>query len=228
MGAQTLFTLLALLLAVFAVLPPERRLDLRLRLRPLDWFIGVSALTLILYIQFYPILSGIGIAPNLGPWRWGFDAENASLLIALLATAFIWLRERKATVGTSTVRILNDLVERLLVEGHFSEVLPLFERHHEALVRLCTAQRQSVTFEVTLREASEPASRDGEARPLADGPTIEVVGETTPPRRPLDSTACQTLRRLLQHEPLVAYMAKARPYFCLRCLTPTYTSGRTS
>lgn len=75
MGADTLLTLLGLIIAAYAVLPVERQLDLKLRLKAFDLFVAGSAVFLILYIQFYPILSSLRVVPQLGSWKWGFDQK---------------------------------------------------------------------------------------------------------------------------------------------------------
>jgi hypothetical protein len=212
MGAGTLLTLLGLLVAAYAVLPSERRLDLKLRLTTLDWVVAGAALILIHCIQFYPTLLRLRLVPRLGPWPWGLTSENASYLIVLVAAGFISVRSGLAKVRPSTISSLRDLLERLLFEERFSEVLFLLARHLPALLRV---YHQDYTLpRLRKRLMPEPwlllprsTSRSDRLRAL--------VGRLVPSYEDSQSTAADIVRRLLLYEPFVSYLAKARPYLAL-------------
>ena len=89
MDFQSLLTLFGLLAAVYALLPPERRLDFKLRLDKLDWLILVASGLALHYLAFYTILDGLGLGYSFGPWRWGFNAENTSYVIILTAIGVV-------------------------------------------------------------------------------------------------------------------------------------------
>ncbi len=215
MGAESLLTLLGLLIAAYAILSLERLLDLKLRLKPLDWFVAAVALILIHYIQFYPVLSSLGLTPDLGPWRWGFDPENASYLIVLVAVGFIFVRARIAKVGLRNIGSLQKLIERLVSEDRFAEVLFLLERHLPALSRV---YNQDFTL-VHLRERLEPkpSFRFHEAPTLSErlrGAAARIL----PAYKKEAAIAADTVRRVFVYEPFTSYLAKARPYFAFQVL----------
>lgn len=216
MGAGTLLTLLGLLVAAYAVLPPERRLDLKLRLTALDWVVAGAALILIHCIQFYPTLLRLRLVPHLGPWPWGLTSENASYLIVIVAAGFITFRCGLARVRPSTISSLRDLLERLLFEERFSEVLFLLERHLPALFRVYHQDyrlprlRKRLMPEPWLLLLSESASRSDRLRAL--------VGRLVPSYEDSQSIAADIVRRLLLAEPFVSYLGKARPYLALSIL----------
>jgi len=98
MAPEALATLFGLAAAVYALLPSERRLDLRLRLHTVDWLVLGTAILLVHYILFFPVLAAVGVAPHLGPWRWGFTTASASYLTLLGATFFVATRAFRATL----------------------------------------------------------------------------------------------------------------------------------
>ncbi|MFI5398899.1 MAG: hypothetical protein ACHQ9S_25495 [Candidatus Binatia bacterium] len=220
MGAETLLTLLGLLIAAYAVLPVERQLDLKLRLKPLDWLVAATALILIHYIQFYPVLSSLGVAPDLGSWRWGFDAENASYLIVLVAVVFIYSRARTATVRPSTISTFRNLTERLVSEERFSQALFLLERHLSALFRVYNSDY----FLLRLRQRLAPQGsfRFGEATSTTDR-LRRFTARLLPVFDRHPGIAGDTVRRFLVYEPFVSYLAKARPYFALVILNHEFS-----
>lgn len=215
MGASTLLTLLGLLIAAYAVLPPERRLDLKLRLKPLDWIIAATAVVLIHYIQFYPILLSLRLAPDFGPWRWGLNAENASYLVVLIAAGFVLLRARFAKVRPSTISTLRNLVERLTFEERFSEVLFLLERHLSALFRVYN--QEYILPRLRKRLMPEPwllfTGSEG-----ASNRVRTFAARLIPSYEKPQVIAMDTARRVLVYEPFVVYLAKARPYFGIQIL----------
>jgi hypothetical protein len=95
LSAEALLAVLGLALAVYAVLPMEKRLDLRLRLGTPEWVLIGIAFFLVHCIKFYPGLRSLGVVPDFGSWRWGFDADSGSYLIVAVTVAFVWVRSRR-------------------------------------------------------------------------------------------------------------------------------------
>lgn len=83
---------LGLVLAAWAIIPSERLYDLRVRITWLDWTILVAAIGVLHYVLFMPVLEALGVALDLGPWRWGFTAELTSYAILVIATALVAFR----------------------------------------------------------------------------------------------------------------------------------------
>ncbi len=140
MSPEALLAVLVLAVAVYTVLPVERRLDLRLRIGPLDWAILAIAFFLIHYIKYYPVLDSLGIAPHLGPWRWGFDPELASYLIITVTFTLVWIHSRSTRLTHRKLPLLQFLAERLILERKFSDLFFLLERHLGALKQFTARQ----------------------------------------------------------------------------------------
>src|SRR4051812_9835260 len=111
MTFEALLTLFGLVAAVYTLLPIERRLELGLRLHRLDWGILLAGILLVHYIFFFPILESLGLAPNLGPWRYGFTPPSASYLILVTSVALVVLRARKPRLSPNKIDQFRSLSE---------------------------------------------------------------------------------------------------------------------
>jgi len=225
MGSEGLLAVLALLVGIYAVIPSERRLDLRLRLTRFDWATLFGALLVVHYIKFWPVLYAFGLAPDLGPWRWGFEAESASYTVLVGAGVLVWLRSRARRVGLSSIGTFRDLTERELFDGKLSDLLFLFEGHLEALFRvyrvdyvLPRLQRRldPPMFHFLVDQANAPTQP---TRMRAAWSALKRrVAAVLPAYEEERGLAEDVVRRVLLAEPFVAYIARARPYFALRVL----------
>src|SRR5437764_3827360 len=91
MKPDQLLTLAGVLLAGYALLPPTRRLDLRLRLHFVDWLLIGGAVLAIHYIAFLAVFQSLRIALDVGRWKWGFTPESASyLILAVTGISVAW------------------------------------------------------------------------------------------------------------------------------------------
>ena len=94
MSASNLITILSLIVAVYALLPSERLLDLKIKFAWYDRLVVLSGVAVVHYILYLPALQELGWAFPLGPWRWGFTSELATYTIfgAVLAWGLVRLR----------------------------------------------------------------------------------------------------------------------------------------
>src|SRR3954471_2465356 len=92
MTPEGLLTFFGLIAAAYALIPPERKLQIRTRLSALDWVILGTALLVVHYITFFPVLDHLGVAPHLGPWRYGFTPDLASYMVLLAGGAVVAIR----------------------------------------------------------------------------------------------------------------------------------------
>jgi hypothetical protein len=78
-----LITVAGLLVAIYAVVPRDRQLDLRLRLGSIDWVVLVIGSLAVLYLQFYRFfqIRRLGIPQQYHPR--GLAAHEAPYLVIL-------------------------------------------------------------------------------------------------------------------------------------------------
>jgi hypothetical protein len=80
MVSEALLAVAGIGVTVWASLPEEHRLDIRLRFHWVDWVVLGTAIVLVLCILFSPVFAALGIPPYFGRWRWGFTPDTASFL----------------------------------------------------------------------------------------------------------------------------------------------------
>ncbi|MCY1290394.1 hypothetical protein D9M70_395380 [compost metagenome] len=102
-----LLTILGVVAAIWALISPTSRLQLRFCMTWLDWTIGVSVLLLAHYLVFAPALVQLGLYYSLGPWRWGLNSSSAVyLLLLVVAFYFLW-RTRSPTLVRGKIQIFR-------------------------------------------------------------------------------------------------------------------------
>lgn len=221
-----LLTIIGLIVAVYAILPKERLLDLRLRLNWIDWVAILLSVILLHYITFYPIFKSLNIAPDLGTWRWGFNPENISYLIILLTALFVWLHSRRARVRRSSILKFRELTERLLMEGKYSDLLFLLELHHNSLFKI-----YNLDFPIShIRNRLDPNSfgqafisvhtKDFSSKLLGLLPMSlrKLLANFLPSWQKESEAAQDIVHRLLLSSSFISYLCEARPYFVLDLL----------
>jgi len=230
MSSEALLALLGAAVAVYALLPTERRLDLRLQLSGIDWSIIVGAILLVHYIKFYPVFATTGLAPMLGPWRFGFDADIASYGIVATAVVGVSLHARFRKLPPSSLQTFHELTETLLQNGKYAELGFLLERHFDALFEI-SADDTSWRFRLlrTLNPRPIPpivTMKDGEVevvyRPPRTGVAAKIAKalaaplERAPKRR---EEALDVLQLILKHEGFAEALAATRPALALAILS---------
>ena len=228
MSTEALLTVATLLAAVYQLLPTERRMSLRLRIRTLDVIAAVLAVALIHYIKFFPVLHAVGV-PAFGPWRWGFEADSTSYLILMSTAAFVSLRLRSAPLHFGKIETFQDLAESLLFGGRYAELLSLLERYLPDLGRMIGRADPWARVEAWVKPRdrvlilNKVVSLDG--RSLDEGvfiravsPRLRAAVSDLLSREQSRRVAERVLDRTLFSQPFVEYLAKARPYFALDVL----------
>lgn len=129
MTIDSLFAVTGLVIAVYALMPKYRRLELFLRMRLPDWCVLVGCIALVLYLQYYEFFSSLGWAPSLGFHRIGITPQNASFLVVASSASFILLRLYFAPIMPSKLSALINLCDELLWAHRFLDIAQLMERN---------------------------------------------------------------------------------------------------
>jgi len=232
MDPVALLTLLGLVVAFYAIISPERRLDLRLRLNWLDWTLISLCIALVHYISYFDVLQSVGLTFDLGTWRYGFGPDNASYLIILFTGLFVGIHSRKSPLRMRKIHVFRELSERLMQEGKYSELVFLVEQHHRGLFRIYNSdfflpqlkKKLSPSLEIVIKII-------GEEEVLKPKPSISTkvktilisfggrLAEFLPSGEKSASVAEDIVRRIFLSEEFVAHFAKVRPYLALDILS---------
>jgi hypothetical protein len=222
---SSLLTVVGLIVAVWAIIPPRRVNDLRVRLTWLDWGVGISALLLVHYIFFFDALEAVGFAPSFGPWRWGLNPATGSYAILLIATIFISLRAAFLPLRRSKVPALRVQLERLLITQTYGDLIFLLQTH---LNRLIKAQSNNYLISRMRRSLEPPPPWSiGALEQLVEqdgdwgGKAIRLkarslISRALPTYESAGGDATHILRRLLLDEGFVRALCGIEPYFGLR------------
>jgi len=135
-----LITVLTLLAAVLAVTPRERQLDIRVRVRKLDWFVIAVSFVLVLALEFYEFLQPhFSWLPPKEKWWTGIMPKNAMYLVVLCEAAILAVRLRWAKLTPGKMLTFRDLVEELYWNGSYSELFALLQTHLKSLFKIYSA-----------------------------------------------------------------------------------------
>ncbi len=136
MDLGSIITVAGLFIAVYAVIPRVRRLEISLRFGFFGWIVVAISVLTIIYLQFYQTFRVLGLTPGLSLSRWAIDSSNASfiVLIFMSLTLFVYLKLRRLT-RTNIVKF-REFVYELSREKKYTELFSLIERNLIPLVRL--------------------------------------------------------------------------------------------
>jgi hypothetical protein len=132
-----LITVLTLVVAVLAITPRERQLDIRVRVRKLDWLVIIVCAFLIIALEFYEFLQAhYSWLPAKELWWKGITPKNATYLVILCGAAILGVRLRWAKLTRSKMQTFRDLIEELYWNENYSELFALLQTHLKSLFRI--------------------------------------------------------------------------------------------
>lgn len=229
---SALLTMLGLIAAVWAVVPSTARLSFRLSLNWFDWFVIWGALIVIHGFFFEPVLRTLGF-PILGPWLWGFDKSATQYLLFLLLAAFVYWRSRRTKLTRWNLGLFDELSTSLLHAGKYEELSDLLLRHLESALDLASAKGVRNRLAKCIRPPRSPnfrlVFREDGALVLDKGAPVsplfrkwfevrESLADMVGPSQRMQRHAILIVRRLLSSRHLTAYLAVARPFFCIQVM----------
>ena len=114
MSPETLITILSFAVAIYALLPLDRVLDLKIKFAWYDAAVILAAILLVFYILYQPVLQELDWAFDLGPWRWGFNASLTTFTIIVGALAWVVFRLRFGGLRRQRIQAFSRLATDLL------------------------------------------------------------------------------------------------------------------
>lgn len=136
MNLDSLITIASLVVAVYAILPRVRRLELSIRFGRVGWVLLLVPLALILYLQFYPTFKSLGLTPALGVSRWSINPFNASFLILLLASLCLVVYLSLGRLSIRNIAKLREYVLELSRDKSYPELFSLIESNLIQLTKI--------------------------------------------------------------------------------------------
>jgi hypothetical protein len=228
-----LLTVATLLVAIYAVVPRARQLDLRLRIQVIDWIVLVVGSLAVTYLQFYEFfkLHSLSVASKTWfPRRWlqGISPHDATYLVILVMMLWLVVHLPFARLSRRKLPKFRDLVEELYWAASYSELFALFQRHHDRLFKiyhtdfLLSRLRRYLTPDPFTRIRSElllPEEGSPEPAPHRLRDVLQFAFAPIVPLLPAYERAVriteETLRTILLSPRVVDALSKTRPYLGL-------------
>jgi len=127
----------ALIVAIYALVPRARQLELRIRIGALESFSGIIYVLAIIYLLFYDTFRKIGWAPQ---WVLKDSLEitpaTATFPITVLFLLFFFWRFQRRTIARKSIFKFQELAEEFLQRGEYPELISLLDRYWESLLRI--------------------------------------------------------------------------------------------
>ena len=143
MTLDSLVAILGLIVAVYQIIPRSRQLDLKLRVRAVDWLFMGLALTAVIYLQFYSFFVAVGLNPRFSLARWNLTPERASFVVILATAVLIGSRMHFAKLSVRRIWGYKRLADELLATKDFPALVALLESHLEQLISILGGQLKS-------------------------------------------------------------------------------------
>src|SRR5712692_4476076 len=126
---ELLITVLTLLAAIYAVVPRERRLDLRLRVRWLDLVVVALGSLAVLYLEFFDFVEAHGWVLKSRHWPKGITPQNTIYLVMLAVAGIVAFRIRFAHLTKSNIHKFRELVLELYWGASYAELFAIIQKH---------------------------------------------------------------------------------------------------
>lgn len=244
MNLDSLITVAGLFVAVYAIIPRVRLLEISLRFGTTGWIILSISLSFILYLQFYKTFLVLGLTPGLNLSRWSINTSNASFLIMLVTVIILYAYIKIKHLSRVNVIKLRDYAFELSREKRYSELFSLIEgnlaqvtkTYHDRFLtsRLklylekCATSYPSITSlsdtelqELVDRLANPPSKINYRLWPTIDGYWKKLLIELSrilPSHEKEKTAAKEIIHEILINKNTVKAITEIKPYFALDIL----------
>lgn len=127
-------TFLALIVAVYAVMPRDLRLNIWLKVRPTHVGLMLLAFLAVNVLELYGPLLSHDWVPD--PAHWALKPSDLAYLIVLGSIFIFVVLIRVTPLAPGKLNTLRDLVAELSSKGQYAELLSLLEAHLDRIARI--------------------------------------------------------------------------------------------
>ena len=231
-------TFLALVVAVYTVATPVAKLRVRLEIRLLQIIAAAVAVGLTLYLEFFdalkqpcpPALDGACVWLML-PDDKSFTSKDAAFLVVLGWTLIAWLIHSLSKLGPSSLPVLSRLVDELLIEERYAELMKLIEPHLPLIDRVSrrklrfqrlhdwlAALNGKGSIEYLIKTLDNREQHKKGRMPTAISRIIGQFHIIIPSQQKEEKHAEDILRSIYRADDARRFMVKQRPYAAISLL----------
>ena len=240
MNLDSLITVAGLFVAVYAIIPRVRRLELSLRFGKFGWAILCVSFLTILYMQFYKTFIILGLTPGLNLSRWSINTSNASFITLLLMTLTLLIYISIKGVSKSNIVKFREYVFELSREKKYSELFSLIEGNLIKIARVYNGHYLFSRFRDYLYDHSKDQAdflslikgqnaTNQETKPKLRKKacnlwikTLKIFANSLPTYDKEKDVAKEIIHEVLINRYTVKAMAEIRPYFALKILSTDF------
>lgn len=136
MNLTDLFTIFALMLGVYAILPNHKVRDISLRIAWYDWLIASCSLVVVMYLQYYDVFVTLNFTPQFGLSRWSLNPKNVSFLVVLITTIVLCVSLSTKSLPLSNLKKFERAIRELSYRGEWKQIVVLIGIHIDKLVKI--------------------------------------------------------------------------------------------
>jgi len=225
---ELLVTVASLLIALYAVIPRERQMELHFRTGLIEWCAVLFGFILILYLEYYALCVAHGWAPDPAKWPHGLTPNNLKPLFVVFLAVFLAFRVRLARLSRRRIGKFAELCQELNWRDLHPELLALLERNSKEFFRIYRADyklpvlrrrlasRVLPTFEDTILRMDALRTTGTEApRTFADRIPDQIARQLIrllPTYASEQKVAAELVERVLMVPRFIEALANVRPY----------------
>ncbi len=232
MTFDSIITIFALFIAIYAILPKYRRINIFLKFGILHWIVLILALLLVHYLQFYQTFVTLNLNLNWGLNKYNLTPQNVSYLIILFSSIFISLHLRFTPLPKNKVKKLQNLTNELMRTQQYTELISLVEKNLARLKKISAGnfflarKKKQWTpqpyYEIITEQIKNPKQEKGKSKNNKLGKLLKkfttIIAKYLPDYQRNKNDAHELFRNLLYSEKFINAIKDIRPYFSLNIL----------
>lgn len=151
MTIDTFVQIVALIIAIFALVPRASQLEVRIHIGTWEIIAGVAYFCATVYLLFYDTFLKLGWTEK---WPWvdahGITPGFVSFWITILFVGFMLWRFQAKTLPKKSISKFQELAEGFLQREEYSDLISLLERYWDALIKIQHNQYFSPRLKIRL------------------------------------------------------------------------------
>lgn len=236
---ELLLTISGLAVAIYALVPRDRRLDFKLRFPVWGWAFVLFAFTASIYVEFYDFFVGMNLALPRCPSWFGLTPEKLLYLAWLIFFAPLAFYMRFYGLSRRQIFKFRDLVLELFWTQSYAELFSLLDRNLTPLVKIYKNEPPFPRFRAWLTPPHEayllPISLPSEMSPLLTKTPSQVsrlrkffdrlkrsigglITKTLPSNDEYQDAAQELIHGVFLSQQFSTALVQTKPYFGLKVI----------
>jgi len=233
MGPDSLIQIIALLAAVYALIPRAKRLELRIRFGSFSIMIGLLYIVITIFLLYYSVFQKT--TQFLPEWTCEevFSPKDIIFFVTVFLTVILGMYYKISKPSVGDIHRFQELMEEFLYSKNFSELISIIERHWNYFIQLennsfpATKLRKTLTLSLDECENKNKLKKNlCKTNLFVRKKSNKIVDLILKDYSPKSETAKELLRIVLLNEGFVKALAMTRPSLAYKTILPSNVSIR--